>query len=928
MNLHQRELQLRKQTFDWLRSTYSALPEIEATYQEDIRQRREQGLEPLALLDRLRQNNDPEEFRRGLDIVTKRRDSRLGLSGPNGQMVLNQIVNNSQDPVRASQELVAALTPPRDDLDAAAKIERLAAYCLEIRKGTAPQSGRVPPLASMFWSFADSARWPPKWSSASTAFERLGWSLPSGLGAGYVEFADVMRLFDDPEQALGVLAWFSSTPWLGPDPTLESRVKWAQELKQSGEDSEPYAFVNVDAILGPLRQAGDDMNTLVGQSLQHDVSKRISARDHKLADSSPARCDAYVAWLVKGVDSGWTVAPNLRFWVGPEGVMVGLHPGYRSQGWVKLAKQHIQVPAGYEKLQYLAVSQKAGQSPSPADFVVGKFLSFENLDWAQLPGLIQQAATDMSETLRDLLANGVNWGKGSSGTTTDTTRGRGDAGNSDLAQFYLKWIAETGYPRDGDLMEGVEREKMAEMLSKASLPNISIANFRWIMNTKRWGFAGFRAVLNATIADPDEDMVQQQISDVVGELLYGQGSVAERLDRCPPKLKGLGQAGASKLLSIVYPEVFLPIHPLTDSHGKLAILPVIGIEEIPVGTLGERSVRANDLIRERLSMIPALRDDLWGQMEFAYWLSNQEAAVEDDLDGRLEAATDRCTLPPGSPFLYELIELLEDKGQIVLYGPPGTGKTYLALELAEALAPDEDCRSLVQFHPSVAYEDFMEGFRPVLRDGQLTYELRHGPLIELAGRAALDSRIHVLIIDEMNRANLPKVFGELLFLLEYRDRPARLAYRSAGDTFALPENLWIIGTMNLADRSVGQIDAALRRRFAFVPFSPSDENNGGLLRRWLTKQNHPTWPADLVDEVNTELETDLGHSDLLIGPSYFMKEQVDEEQMSRIWRYSIEPLASDLFHGDELLVSKYQWDSVIQRHGSLLPQSRVADVRD
>jgi 5-methylcytosine-specific restriction protein B len=180
----------------------------------------------------------------------------------------------------------------------------------------------------------------------------------------------------------------------------------------------------------------------------------------------------------------------------------------------------------------------------------------------------------------------------------------------------------------------------------------------------------------------------------------------------------------------------------------------------------------------------------------------------------------------------------------------------------------------------------------------------------------------------MNRANLPKVFGELLFLLEYRDRPARLAYRSAGDTFALPENLWIIGTMNLADRSVGQIDAALRRRFAFVPFSPSDENNGGLLRRWLTKQNHPTWPADLVDEVNTELEADLGHSDLLIGPSYFMKQQVDEEQMSRIWRYSIEPLASDLFHGDELLVSKYQWDSVIQRHGSLLPQSRVADVRD
>ena len=171
--------------------------------------------------------------------------------------------------------------------------------------------------------------------------------------------------------------------------------------------------------------------------------------------------------------------------------------------------------------------------------------------------------------------------------------------------------------------------------------------------------------------------------------------------------------------------------------------------------------------------------------------------------------------------LQNIQRLLQDKRQIVFYGPPGTGKTFVALQLARHFAGAEDRTDLVQFHPSYAYEDFVEGFRPADQNGQPGFQLREGPLKRIADKArAQPDATHVLVIDEINRGNVARVFGELYFLLEYRDRQMSLQYSEAEDPFSLPRNLWFIATMNTADRSIALVDAALRRRFHFVPFFP------------------------------------------------------------------------------------------------------------
>ncbi|WP_291382258.1 AAA family ATPase [Demequina sp.] len=251
--------------------------------------------------------------------------------------------------------------------------------------------------------------------------------------------------------------------------------------------------------------------------------------------------------------------------------------------------------------------------------------------------------------------------------------------------------------------------------------------------------------------------------------------------------------------------------------------------------------------------------------------------------------------------VQRFVDALKTRKQMVFYGPPGTGKTYLARRLARHLSGGKrtDAMSLVQFHPSYAYEDFFEGYRPSVTDGgQASFKLTKGPLRLLADEASKPenlSRPYFLIVDEMNRGNLAKVFGELYFLLEYRDQAVALQY-SPEKRFALPPNVFIIGTMNTTDRSVGLVDAAIRRRFPFIELHPDSSPVEGVLSAFLKKKGFPDERARLLKALNLSIDV----RDLRVGPSYFMRDEAATETgLAQIWDYDILPLLVEHFYGSK-----------------------------
>lgn len=251
--------------------------------------------------------------------------------------------------------------------------------------------------------------------------------------------------------------------------------------------------------------------------------------------------------------------------------------------------------------------------------------------------------------------------------------------------------------------------------------------------------------------------------------------------------------------------------------------------------------------------------------------------------------------------LQSWVGAIERKGQAIFYGPPGTGKTFLAEKIARHLVGGGDgFVEVLQFHPSYAYEEFIQGLRPrEAAGGGLRFEVVPGRFLDFCRRAQRSSGTCVLILDEINRANLSKVFGELMFLLEYRDREIPLA---GGETLRVPKNVRILGTMNTADRSIALVDHALRRRFAFFQLYP----DFGVLERHLQATG---FPPDGLIKVLRRLNTKIADPHYEVGISFFFAKNL-EEHLEGIWKMEIEPYLEELFFDKRLQMEELRWAKI------------------
>jgi len=304
--------------------------------------------------------------------------------------------------------------------------------------------------------------------------------------------------------------------------------------------------------------------------------------------------------------------------------------------------------------------------------------------------------------------------------------------------------------------------------------------------------------------------------------------------------------------------------------------------------------------------------------DYTDYVKKLTALFEDEEQGAVEEAVIEYPAYTAEDFLDEvymsekdytiLSNLLKNKMNIILQGAPGVGKTFAAKRLAYSMmgVKDPNRVMMVQFHQSYSYEDFIMGFRPA-GDG---FELKKGPFYNFCKTAEQDlEHDYYFIIDEINRGNLSKIFGELFMLIENDKRGVSLQLLYSDEKFSVPENVYLIGMMNTADRSLALMDYAFRRRFAFFEFAPAFETKG--FREYRQSKNSQKFDNLIaaVQRLNNAIENDesLGRG-FRIGHSYFCtKNEIDDMWLDSVISYELLPLLQEYWFDEPNKVRDWEY---------------------
>lgn len=415
---------------------------------------------------------------------------------------------------------------------------------------------------------------------------------------------------------------------------------------------------------------------------------------------------------------------------------------------------------------------------------------------------------------------------------------------------------------------------------------------------------------NKVVNNPDEywESLRKQLYDFLVEMKDGEPNF--KLEEKYPMLGGSGNYMVlTKLLCLYYPDKYISMSK-EEIYKKLGEYYNVSFNEDAI----KNSYKANIIFREK---VPEANQNDGFYISNAIWNFFMEETQEESEEINNEPIEEYNK----DDFLKEvfmserkynsIVSLLDRKKNIILQGAPGVGKTFIAKKLAYSImgVKDKSKVEFIQFHQSYSYEDFVEGYRPT----ENSFELKKGIFYKFCEKARKDPNgdNYYLIIDEINRGNLSKIFGELLMLIENDKRNEKLRLEYSEELFSVPTNLCIIGLMNTADRSLALIDYALRRRFSFITIEPAfnnkEDENEECYNKFIDKFHSIFGTSndkviELIKELNNDIQNDpaLGEG-FLIGHSYFcsMKEPGDKNDINDILEYEIKPLIEEYWYDEE-----------------------------